>query len=66
MGSTLQWKAHTDSFLMKIYAEYYGLRALKTDHVTTGISYGLFFLFSLNYVLWHNFLGCFTPQHKHL
>jgi hypothetical protein len=62
MGSTLQWKAHTDSLLMKLYAACYGLRALKTDHVTTGISYGLFFLFPPNYVLWHNFFWGASPH----
>jgi len=42
------------------------LKNPKTDHITTGISYCLFFLFPLNYILWHNFLGCITPQHKHV
>ena len=61
MDGTLQWKAHIDSLLTKISAACYTPRTLKTimSH-TTWISYGLFFLFPLDYVLWHNFLGCFT------
>jgi hypothetical protein len=31
----------------------------KTCNVSTGISYGLFLLFPLDYVLWRNILGCF-------
>jgi hypothetical protein len=64
VDSTLQWKAHIDSLLIKLIAACYALRTLKPI-VTTSISYGLFCLFPFNYALWHNFLGCFTTLHKH-
>jgi len=62
MDSTLQWKAHTDSPVRKINAAFYAPRILKPimSH-TTWISYGLFFLFPLDHVLWHNFWGA-SPQ----
>jgi hypothetical protein len=58
MDSTLQRKACIDSLLMKINAACYALETLKLimSH-TTSISYGLFFLFPLGYVLWHNLWG---------
>jgi len=66
MYSTLQWKAHSESLLMTPTTAYYALRTQKHDHVTTSTSCSLFFCSPLNYVVWHNFLGCFTPQHKQL
>jgi hypothetical protein len=66
VDSTLQWKAHIDSLLIKLNAACYALRTLKmivSKHVLVMVYFAYFHsIMSYGKI----FLGCFTTQHKHL